>query len=459
MADSLEKVKIVRSGDVPGEIDASGVETGEAGRYYTRMQYKERQFLRAKDFQAEQEYNIEKMRDHNKALHSYGICETEEGGTEGLKVSIATETKYAKCVKVSQGMAIDRLGNTILLTETEILDLSSACYTNAYVTEVLLYISYGVANASDKEYNLDEGGFTGCTRTVEKPEFKVCPSNNPSLDIRYLPLALITRNATTGNITSCNNSPPGRQTAGVKVSKIGSNELADNSVKTNHLLDNAVTAAKLATGAAVGNITDGSLSGAKLSASSVDYSKLASGAAIGNIADNTLNGAKLVNTSVASGKLASGAAVGNITDGGLSGAKLTASSVDYSKLASGAAVANIVDSSLNGAKLTNSSVSFEKLYKSTFTSTTEATIPTNTFYSFFSVAVEADALLSPFGIHYFAPNQSIKVYSCRTHLDFSVYGFYEIEYNPAYNNYRIVSYVYNNTDSAVKLKLYYWHLL
>ena len=270
MPDNMERVSIIRPGDIPGEVETSDVETGEARRYYTRMQYKEKQFLRARDFQAEQEYHIEKMRDNNKALHSYGICENEEG-KQGLQVSLCPSKQHEKCVEVSKGSAIDRLGNLILLKETETLDLSSACKVDdkVYVSNILLYISYGTANASDPEYNLDEGGFAGCTRTVEKPEFYVCPANDFAKDTRYLLLASITRNAATGVIDTCNSSPLGREPAGVKVGKVGSYVLGEMSVKNENLDNKAVTADKLGDGAAVANIEGSSVPYAKLQAENI----------------------------------------------------------------------------------------------------------------------------------------------------------------------------------------------
>jgi len=384
MVQKFDDAKIIKAGDVPGQTDASGVETGEAGRYYTRMQYKERQFLRAKDFVAEQDYHIEKMRDHNKALHTYGVCESEAGGVEGLQISIAPGAQYAKCVVVSKGMAIDRLGNTILLTQNEILDLSSSCVTgNAYTANVYLYIAYGEANASDAEFNLDEGGFSGCTRLVEKPKFKVSASSDANTDPRYLLLASITRDAT-GKITSFNNKPLGRETAGVKMSQVGSVAIADGAVQARHL----------APGAAIGNITDNSLNGSKLVNASVTSAKLAANTAAENInnaistttisgnkiTDGTVLGTKLVAGTITSTQLTSGAALANIQDGTISGAKLaanaaatninsassattisgakiTAGSVTNTQLQSGAAIANIADGTIPSAKLATGATS------------------------------------------------------------------------------------------------------
>ena len=340
----IEDAKIIKEGDLPGQIETSGVDTGEAGRYYTRMQYKERQFLRAKDFIAEQNYHIEKMRDHNKSLHTYGVCESEEGGVEGLQVKGSSGINFIKCVEVSKGMAIDRLGNSILLTQTEILDLSSSCVTgNRYVTPVYLYISYGVANASDAEFNLDEGGFAGCTRMVEKPKFKVSPTNDAIMDIRYLLLASIERDPATGKIGACDNEPQGRETAGIKLSMVGSADLTNGAVQSRHL----------APGAAIGNIADNSLNGSKIVEGSVTAQKLATNAAINNIADNSLNGSKIAVGSIPAAKLATDAAIGNIRDGTLSAAKL-ANNAAANNINTGA-------TTISGSKISDNSIKVEKL--------------------------------------------------------------------------------------------------
>ena len=383
MVQKFDDAKIIKPGDVPGQTDSSGADSGEAGRYYTRMQYKERQFLRAKDFMAEQDYHIEKMRDHNKALHTYGVCESEAGGVEGLQVSIAPGAQYAKCVVVSKGMAIDRLGNTILLTQNEILDLSSSCVLgNAYTTNVYLYIAYGEANASDPEFNLDEGGFSGCTRLVEKPKFKVSATSDANTDPRYLLLASITRD-TAGKIVSFNNKPLGRETAGVKMSQVGSVAIADGAVQSKHLAPNA----------AAENVNSSSvtISGAKLTDGSVAGAKLSANAAASNInntsSTTTIDGAKLTNSTVAGAKLANNAAADNINNTNstttITGAKLTDSTVTGNKLAANAAAGNInsVNSTatIDGSKISDRSIAGGKLSGSAAAVNINDTNSTTTF--------------------------------------------------------------------------------
>ncbi|MCK5712331.1 MAG: hypothetical protein KAI25_06425, partial [Hyphomicrobiaceae bacterium] len=60
-----------------------------------RMNYFDRQFLRANDFQDEQEYHIDRRRRHNRLLHKPGVA-------KGLEV---TGEKNANTVVVSAGTA------------------------------------------------------------------------------------------------------------------------------------------------------------------------------------------------------------------------------------------------------------------------------------------------------------------------------------------------------------------
>jgi hypothetical protein len=71
-----------------------------------RLRFFDGQLLTAKDFQTEQTYQIEKRRLHNRMLHGVGIV-------HGLAVSVEDGPRAA--VVVSPGLAIDRIGNEILV--------------------------------------------------------------------------------------------------------------------------------------------------------------------------------------------------------------------------------------------------------------------------------------------------------------------------------------------------------
>jgi hypothetical protein len=70
-----------------------------------RVRFFAGQLLSAKDFQAEQEYWLEKQRRHNRAVHGYGVV-------SGLNVSVADNA-----ISVSPGMAFDRWGNELVLPQ------------------------------------------------------------------------------------------------------------------------------------------------------------------------------------------------------------------------------------------------------------------------------------------------------------------------------------------------------
>jgi len=71
-----------------------------------RVRFFDGQLLTAKDFQAEQKYHIEKRQLHNRMLHGSGVV-------SGLAVSV--EDAPGAAVLVSPGLAIDRIGNEILV--------------------------------------------------------------------------------------------------------------------------------------------------------------------------------------------------------------------------------------------------------------------------------------------------------------------------------------------------------
>jgi hypothetical protein len=87
-----------------------------------RLRFFDGQLLTAKDFQAEQDYQIEKRRLHNRFLHGSGVV-------DGLAVSI--EDGPGGAVLVSPGLALDRDGNEILVESAVRIDpicTSDVCF-------------------------------------------------------------------------------------------------------------------------------------------------------------------------------------------------------------------------------------------------------------------------------------------------------------------------------------------
>ena len=205
----------------------------DSRRYFMKMKYQERQFLRARDFRDEQNYHIEKAKNHNSTLHTRGIC------GEGMKVTISKDK--TTCVNVSAGTAIDASGNTIFLAKDETVDLSKFSLKTG---EIFLTVRYGESNSMDPQFKQDEGGFKGVTRTLEKPDFELWSAANTDPD--RLLLAVIDRKD--GKIVSCDDKPEttGRLVAGVEYADVmQTGNLANQSVTTAKIQDGAVTSEKL----------------------------------------------------------------------------------------------------------------------------------------------------------------------------------------------------------------------
>ena len=347
-----EKAETLQGLDAPGlggKIDISDDRTADSGgRYYLKMKYAERQFLRARDFQDEQSYHIRKLKDHNRTLHVYGIC-------EGLIVDKIA--KYPGCVTVSPGSAVDADGNSMTLDEIEIVDLSAALVANGvYESAVNLFIRYDEANASDAQYKVSEGGFEGTTRIVEKPKFYLrSAGTSKAADIAdngELLLAAIVRNAN-GSISGVASAPDGRRTAGVRLEVNEANAIANGVVQARHLAE----------GAALANIADGAITGAKLASDAVTNDAILDNSITGaKIADGTIHGAKLgsyvvtndkiADSAITSVKLTTGTALANINAGTITSAKLASNAVTNS---------NIADNTINGIKIADGTITTAKL--------------------------------------------------------------------------------------------------
>ncbi|HVZ40998.1 MAG TPA: right-handed parallel beta-helix repeat-containing protein [Candidatus Kapabacteria bacterium] len=117
----------------------------------TRLNYYERQFLGARDFQTEQEYHIEMRRRHNLAHHVWGIVaglELEEIPKEGTVDEVD--------VYINPGIAIDGFGREIVVLDPVRLDpalLQKQSTDNHY--EVL--IGY-----SEERFQQPAAGYQSC---------------------------------------------------------------------------------------------------------------------------------------------------------------------------------------------------------------------------------------------------------------------------------------------------------
>jgi len=163
-----------------------------------RMNFFDRQFLRARDFQDEQAYHLDQRRRHNRLLHTPGVA-------EGLLVTRVN----ASTVRVTGGTALDPQGRVIILSAERLVSIPSG----ANATKMQLRVAYGEV-ASDPSA---DPGVTGQTRMTEAPSFSLLktlpePADTPPPD--SLLLAEIT--LTGGQVTEVNNdvrSPAGARGA------------------------------------------------------------------------------------------------------------------------------------------------------------------------------------------------------------------------------------------------------
>jgi hypothetical protein len=125
-----------------------------------RMNWFDRQFLRAQDFADESDYHVDRLRRHLRLLHTPGVG-------EGLMVRGSVE---ATAVTVDAGTAFDDQGREIvLLTSTGAIDLP------ADQTTADLYVGYGEAEAEQSQ----DPGIVGNTRIQETPQLSFRSGSDP----------------------------------------------------------------------------------------------------------------------------------------------------------------------------------------------------------------------------------------------------------------------------------------
>ena len=142
-----------------------------------RVTYFDRQFLRAADFLAEQAYDLDRRRRHNRLLHGPGVA-------EGLQVSGNPGDTF---ISVSPGTAYDALGQEIVLPASLHVDIStiSGATATAFIT-----IAY---SEQPSDPSTDPGIVGNSTRISEQPALAAsatAPANpNLTLPLAKVPLA------------------------------------------------------------------------------------------------------------------------------------------------------------------------------------------------------------------------------------------------------------------------------
>jgi hypothetical protein len=117
-----------------------------------RLNYFTGQFLEEKDFREEQQYHIDSLRLHNENLHTWGIA-------KGLDITSSDDKKH---LKISKGMAIDKNGRQIILSEDIETDVNNFSEPGFY-----LVVSFHEDKTDDDELT----GEKNQTRWEEEPQF------------------------------------------------------------------------------------------------------------------------------------------------------------------------------------------------------------------------------------------------------------------------------------------------
>jgi hypothetical protein len=225
-----------------------------------RVNYFDRQFLRAADFQDETAYEMDRRRRHNRLLHASGVA-------EGLTVAGNVGDTF---VTVAPGTAYDDLGQEIVLPQRQ---QPWQVNVPGGTSPVYLTITY-FEQPSDPS---SDPGVIGNTRVAEIPTLAVSATLPPDPDPNHALLLAAISLDNNQKISAVDTNPPGRRRAGgLPPKSVGTNELADGSVTTSKIADGAVTQPKLADAAVIASkIADSAVTQTKLLDESVATSKIA----------------------------------------------------------------------------------------------------------------------------------------------------------------------------------------
>jgi hypothetical protein len=151
-----------------------------------RLHYFDHQFLVETDFTDEQKYHLNMRRRLNRLLHTFGIA-------EGLEVVKSAN----KTVTVRPGVALDRLGQEMIVETDQVVDLSDATQFPAGAT-----VSITIAYHEQQTDPTTATGVSGDTRFTEQPTINAVTTTPPT-DGTVIQLARVTLDASAnvpGNI-------------------------------------------------------------------------------------------------------------------------------------------------------------------------------------------------------------------------------------------------------------------
>ena len=184
-----------------------------------RLNYFRHQFLNEKDFQDEQAYHLEMRRRLNRSLYSEGVI-------EGLQVERRSERE----VTITPGVAIDRQGREIVLSDPAYRDVGSLS-PNQHG-----YLAVEYHEGFEQSDHHSSAGVEGYTRVTESPEVRIFPHHPPD-DGTTVVLGRVHLDEA-GFVREIDHT--GRKHAGTRA--------APGSIHTEALADGSVTPAKLAGG-------------------------------------------------------------------------------------------------------------------------------------------------------------------------------------------------------------------
>lgn len=319
-----------------------------------RMNYFDRQFLRARDFQEEQSYHMDRQRRHGRLLHTPGIA-------GGLEVS---GNEGSTRVEVQPGTALDLYGREIVLAQSQTLSLEP----HKGETKVYIYVLY---HEEPSDPSADPG-INGFMRSWENPALVVLGTGDAVSEDALL-LAAVPLDPDTGQIDGPI-SDAGRVYASSRLGNKTVTEpmLADKAVSSRALAPEAVGEAKIADDAvSASKLRDADDRGDAVRAVTADH-----------IRNLNVTAPKLADKAVSTRSIADGAVIeGKLADNSVVAAKLKAA--DETNDAVRAVTTNHVrNRNITEAKLADSAVSARVLADG---SVTEAKLATG--------AVSARALL------------------------------------------------------------------
>lgn len=247
--------------------------------------------------------------------------------------------------------------------------LSTQNYRDLSVTESKLAAG-AVSNRALSKHSVSLGKLT--------PDFKLPTEKLADGSVTTVKLAddAVTADKLSNNsVTSVKIADNAVNTSKIALQAITAPKMADDAITTNKIVDANVTAAKLAPGAVDSTkLADGSVTTAKLATNavtevkitdaSVTNRKIANGAInVDKLSDNSVNTAKIVNGSITDVKIATNAVNNSkIIDDAISTNKIANEAVTDTKIAPGAVNnAKIVDNAISTNKIANEAVTHAKL--------------------------------------------------------------------------------------------------